>query len=543
AKFILSIGADFHTGWVSQVQYGVAYGQFRGRPGNRGVLVQVEPRITATGASADQWFPIKPGTEGTLALGLANVIISQGLAAGGFAPGSPLPDLQAVSQATGIPQDQIVNLARRFATQTPSLALGGDAAAAYSNGRFNLDAIYSLNRLVGSVGKPGGILPNPRSPLPEVPEAASVWPFSRWQELVTAIRNGQPVTQSGTTISIVPPQVLLVRDANPVYGLHPALGFGEVLDKIPFIASFSSYMDETTAQADLILPGHTFLEDWGSDIPEPGPGFQVVGFQQPVVNPFYDTRSFGDVILTLAEELNLARDLPWTTFKDVLRDGSQALFKLQRGSVQAAGFEEYWMRLRQRGGWWDEKATGTISPAAAAPAAVVPVIPTFAGSEQEYPFYLLPFPSASLREGDTAFLPWPQATPDPITTIVWQTWVEVSLETAEQLALQQGDIVRVESPQGNLEAVVYPHPGLRPDVVAIPMGQGHSGSGIYAKDRGANVLAIVQPQAQGSDGGLARASTRVRLVKTGKSIEVSKAEGQVMAVQPPDAEIVGVIRQ
>lgn len=550
ARFILSFGADFLAGWLSQVQYGVGYGQFRGRPGDRGILVQVEPRITATGASADQWVPIKPGTEGILALGLANVIVSEGLAAPGaaaaFGPGSNVLQNyspQAVSQTTGVPAEQITRLARRFASQTPGLAIGGGVAAAHTNGRFNLDAIYALNRLVGSVGKPGGILPNPQSPLAEVPSSSFAWPFSWWQELVNAINSGQAGAPAGAAAPITPPQVLLIRDSNPVYGLPPALGFADVLSKVPFIASFSSFMDETTIQADLILPGHTFLEDWGSEIPEPGPGFQVVGFQQPVVNPFYETRSFGDIMLTLAGELGLERDLPWKTFKEVLQAGAQELMSVRGGSVQGASFNEYWIKLLQKGVWTNPSVAGSVPAAAGQAGAIQPANANFVGSEQDYPFYLVPFLSASLSEGSTAFLPWLQATPDPITTIVWQTWVELSLSTAQQMGLQQGDIVRVESPQGGIEAVVYPHPGIRPDTVAIPMGQGHTASGRYARDRGVNVQVLIQPGVQGSDGALAWAATRVRLVKTGRSAQVSKLEGQTMPLEPPDVPVVGVIRQ
>ena len=54
---------------------------------SRGKLVQVESRMTPTGASADEWVPIKPGTEGVLALGLAHVIlVANKLAAAADAP-------------------------------------------------------------------------------------------------------------------------------------------------------------------------------------------------------------------------------------------------------------------------------------------------------------------------------------------------------------------------------------------------------------------------------------------------------------------------
>ena len=54
----------------------------QGRPGIRGTFVQVESRMSQTGANADEWVPVKPGTEGVLALGLAHVILEREAAAG-----------------------------------------------------------------------------------------------------------------------------------------------------------------------------------------------------------------------------------------------------------------------------------------------------------------------------------------------------------------------------------------------------------------------------------------------------------------------------
>src|SRR5687767_4502076 len=76
ARYVLSFGADFLGTWGSPVSQNFGYGAMRqDRPGIRGSFVQVEARMSQTGASADEWVPVRPGTEGVLALGLANVII------------------------------------------------------------------------------------------------------------------------------------------------------------------------------------------------------------------------------------------------------------------------------------------------------------------------------------------------------------------------------------------------------------------------------------------------------------------------------------
>src|SRR4030095_714877 len=79
SKYVISFGADFLGTWNSPVSQNVRYGQMRqGRPGIRGRFVQVEYRMSQTGANADEWVPLRPGTEGVLALGLAHVIMNSG---------------------------------------------------------------------------------------------------------------------------------------------------------------------------------------------------------------------------------------------------------------------------------------------------------------------------------------------------------------------------------------------------------------------------------------------------------------------------------
>jgi menaquinone reductase, molybdopterin-binding-like subunit len=80
ARYLLSFGSDFLESHWSPVQALSAYGHFRrGRPEQRGRLVQIEPRLSVTGIKADEWIPTRPGTEGLIALAIANMIIKEGL--------------------------------------------------------------------------------------------------------------------------------------------------------------------------------------------------------------------------------------------------------------------------------------------------------------------------------------------------------------------------------------------------------------------------------------------------------------------------------
>ena len=129
-----------------------------------------------------------------------------------------------------------------------------------------------------------------------------------------------------------------------------------------------------------------------------------------------------------------------------------------------------------------------------------------------YPFILYPYLSNTLADGRGASQTWLQEAPDPMTTASWDTWVEINPETARELGLVRNDLVKIITPQSMIVAIVYPFAGIRPDVVAVPMGQGHAEMGRYARNRGANVAAILSAKTT-SDGELAWGATRVKLEK------------------------------
>jgi anaerobic selenocysteine-containing dehydrogenase len=156
----------------------------------------------------------------------------------------------------------------------------------------------------------------------------------------------------------------------------------------------------------------------------------------------------------------------------------------------------------------------------------LPVVgPEFEGEPGTYPFCLYPYPSIALADGRGANLPWLQEMPDPMTTARWGTWVELNPETARSLGVGDNDVVRVVSPYGELEAPVVVYPGIRPDVVAIPVGQGHRDYGRFAQAAsGSNPLALVAPVTDPETGALAWGATRVRLEATGRKQELARLE-------------------
>jgi molybdopterin-containing oxidoreductase family iron-sulfur binding subunit len=152
-------------------------------------------------------------------------------------------------------------------------------------------------------------------------------------------------------------------------------------------------------------------------------------------------------------------------------------------------------------------------------------LPAPAEVDSAYPLQLIPAVSASMRDGRHANQPWLQESPDPLTTIVWDSWVEIHPQTAAKLGIVEGDIVEVTSRSGTLKTQAYLFPGIHPDAISIPLGYGHDALGRYAKGVGANAYAILDPVLDKTTGEFAYNETRVKVSKTGTRIIVTKEEG------------------
>ena len=555
-NYLVSFGADYLGSWLSPVHHGLGFGRSRqGREDLRGRFVQIEPRMTLSGAAADEWIAASPGTEGILALAMANRIVGQGAYQGddadAWAAALAPYSADAVAEQTGVSAETITRLADTFAESGPSLAIGGDGAGRHSNGVDALTAITALNYLAGNLGIEGGLIFNPE-PVAGQGAAARHASYRSMLALAEDAREGRI-------------QVLIVNQANPVFTMPEAAGIREALAAIPLIVSLSSFMDETTAMADLILPSHTYLESWGDDFPEPGVGFRAGAISQPVVSPLYDTRDTGDTLLAVAAAVNPEGGLTAASTEEYLRDRWRAIFD-RDGAAEAAAedaqetvaaeivevaatelapaegavateadpagwmpdaFDEFWNSVLRAGVWGEntraEPAVVTVD------ASVIDSIgvdaPEFSGSSDAYPFILHPYLSLTMHDGSGANLPWMQELPDPLTSVVYGSWLEINPATAQELGLRDGDLVEVESPDGTVSVPVLTFPAIMPNVVAMPVGQGHSQYGRYASGRGANPIEILSPQMEPETGSLAWNATRVRLNPTGRRANLVRTSG------------------
>ena len=520
ARYVLSFGADLLGTWNSPVAQSAAYGLMRrGVPGERGSLVQVESRMSPTGASADMWVPARPGTEGALALGLAHVIVASQLraasAAGhagalieGWNDGLPAYSPERVEQITGVPAARVEQLARRFAGASAAVAIIGGAPLAHSNGLSAALAVNALNALAGSVDRPGGMHFTPQidvaSALDLPPRPAQ--PAPSLEQLAAGALAGRG------------PRILMIDGVNPVFTAPRVWQVAQAFANVPYIVSFGSFLDETSSLADLVLPDHSFLEAWTEAVPESGTTAAVASVAPPVMRPLYDTRATPDVLLDLGRRLPRPLALPWQTFDEVLAAGFSAL-----PAPEPDG--DSWATAQTTGFWSGELPAGLRRPPGGLlPGAAVPFEPPrFSGDAAEYPLHFLPYLSTAFLDGALAHLPWLQEMPDPISTAMWSSWVEIHPETAERLGVSMGDVVEVASAHGTVRAAALLVPGIAPDVVAMPMGQGHRLFTRYATGRGTNPAELIAPAAEPVTGASAWAATRVRVSRVGPAADAQLA--------------------
>ena len=494
AEFVISFGAEFLETWISPVRYAAEWSRmhaFRGDEAvEKGIFVAVEPRLSMTASNADEWVSVKPGTEYLIALAMANV-----LGAGGeSAEWTPA----RAGEATGVDPATIERLAGLF-REKRSVALPGGISTFHPKATAAAVAVNLLNRAGGAVGD------TVRLSTPVTGAVAGS--YRAMVDLVTEMKTGAVGT-------------LLIAETNPVFSLPPGLGFAEALRQVPLRVSFSPVFDETAAWCHWLLPDHTPLESWGDWVPQQG----VVGIQQPAMRPIYNTRSTPDVLLDVWRGVGGATPAPEGTWFDVLRAAWQ----------DRAPDERAWAELLRSGGVWEgaaatptagQPAEGAnlgqagVGAAAAAelgggePTDFAP--PVYEGPSGEATFDLLVYPQIGMYDGRMANRPWLQELPDPATTATWQTWAEVHPETAKEIGLTDGDVVRIESSHGEIEAPVIRYRGARRDTLSLPLGRGHDRMGRYAAGHGTNPILLLPPTADADSGGFAWQGVRVRLTKTG----------------------------
>lgn len=584
SHYVLSFGASLlEAGRTPQRMISGMSFMRRGRA-ERGKIVVVDPRQGITGAKADEWIPINPGTDAALALAIANVIIKTGQFDSDFVHNyafgfedfkddegrehkgfktyvlenySP----QRAEQITGIPATTISRIAGEFAGNPPSIAIlpgKGGLLNGSLNGISTAMAIHSLNALMGNIDIPGGVQTQRYPACPDWPKmpsdsvakaglkaeradgAGTRFPLARhaYQAVADEVLSGYPI------------EALFLYDANPVYETPGGKKFIDAFEKIPFIVSFSSFMDESAEHADLVLPEPTFLERWQDDYME-GLGYPGVALRQPVIPPLYNTMNTGDFLLSVTNEMGgpVAKAFPWDSYEGLLEDRlqdvgtdwemlkelgvwmtpgyrysrrgskrwvSEVIGRDRELSAHDGRFDFFSRELNCLIGDLDKDQLDAMGAGVSGDSFYMPHYEpvTYKGDEQDYPLLLNVVTIMSLG-------PYSQAANMPSLLEIsgmtvgerWDSWLEMNPEMAHKLGLHNKDEVWVQSQYGTLRTKLRLVKGLHEDVVNLPHNLGHTAGGRWAKDRGVNGLEILNPASEPFSGLAAFTNTRVRVLR------------------------------
>lgn len=487
AEFVLSFGADFLETWLSPVNYSKGFSKLHTvKNGQMGKVVQVEPRMSITGASADKWISLKPGTEMFLALGIANVIVNKGWAKANAGILSGLVSSytpEKVSEVTEVDAETIVELAREFST-TESIAIGGGAAYTASNATQTQVAINILNHLAGNLGKTVDFT--------DKQMISDLNSYSEIADLINRMNNGEV-------------EMLIIHNTNPVFTLPKALNVREAISKVPSVVSFSSFMDETTELASLVMPDSSYLESWGDYQPTQG----YVGIMQPVMNPVFNTKQTGDVLISAASQIEASKES--FNEKSYLEYLKKSWRNVARYVSPGAAFDSFWKETLENGGVTFELPQQQVELSTS----ILNVSfdePEIGGDGDTY---FITYPSYRFYDGSGANKPWLQELPDALSTTVWDSYVEIHPDTAASMGVENGTYIEIETHVGSIKTQAFVYEGIRPDTVAVPFGLGHESYGRYAEGRGVNPLDVLPASADQLSGGFAWLSTKASIKNTG----------------------------
>ncbi|MFQ5865192.1 MAG: molybdopterin-dependent oxidoreductase [bacterium] len=415
-ELLLNFGADFLDEGPSPIRFNQLYSEFRNRGEGRNVrVIHIDSRLSRTAANSSEWLPVKPGTMAALALGIANVVIKDrqydkdfvktnsfgfddwkdrtGKSRMGFktlVEDNYYPE--KVARITGLPAKRIVELARKFGEANSALVLAGGQAINSTNGLYTLWAIECLNALKGNYKKDGNISISKEPPFAKLPKVKIDKIASKGLKQRKLIQAIEDFCFTENAVSYLPKMILenrpypiemlFLQNVNPVFDSTNQSDFDAALKEIPFIVSFSSFLDETSVYADLILPDHLFLEKHEIVYSIPMVEFSHLGMQQPVIEPLYNTRHVGDVILQMAQNLGglVAASFAWSDYKEYIQYHLKGIFNTGAGTIftermdeawlrflkergwqifEYTTFEEFWEVLLENGGWWNPFPTVT----------------------------------------------------------------------------------------------------------------------------------------------------------------------------------------
>jgi anaerobic selenocysteine-containing dehydrogenase/Fe-S-cluster-containing dehydrogenase component len=498
ADVLVSFGADFLETWLSPVEYARKFKAMHALNDDRkGRFFHVGPYATLTGANADLRLTCRPGSEAALALGLVNEALKLGRASG--LPRQLIYELnnaasrytkENVVRTADVPPEQFEKLVQALIRAQKPLVLGSGIGASGPNAPLTDLAVNYLNLVLD-------------------PELARIDFEGRHRVEIAATR--REAGEFFGSLADAPEDVLLLNNVNPAY----ALAGGEIETVLRkdalFVVAFSNFMDETSELADLVFPVRLPLETWD----EYGGKQNLVSTLQPAMGRLTEAPLLGDVLLKAA-------------FGDVRNVADYKAFLVSGLLADKHIADEMdWLRTLQRGGRFEAADEDVRSTGSGAFAVAREVGSAFDGLSEPLSAGITFVAAPALRffDGRGANRPWLCEVPDPLTRVAWQTPVMVHPDTMALDGLKQGDRVQFSGPGGTVDAPVYSAPWVKPGVVVMHIGQGHTAYGRYAQGQGVNPLRLMPPEPLPEAGNPICVFGPVQVKKSGAAVKLAHTDG------------------
>lgn len=470
---------------------------------NGAKIVCFNPQYSATARFADEWYPIKPGTDLAVALAMIHVLLSENLYNKEFVDSytnfkeyeSKIREHFAqytpewAEQQSEVPADAIRRIAREFAANGPAIvpAHKKTLCANYANGSQLVHAISILNILAGTIDRPGGRY-FPRSV--NIPGVDAIYPPPAYPPKQGRRIDGKEklpfVLEDGSGMFSTLADGILNKYPGMIkfafFNFYTVLGFPnppqmfEALKTIPFLAVMDIIPTDTANFADIVLPHVTYLEandlvarDYKAKYP------QVV-VRQALIPPMFETKSIAYVGLELGKRL--APDYFRTPTGDFINLNTLLDEKTKRAGLGASFAEFKAVGIYENKQPFTPRTTFATAGGSGKCQIYVPQfaekgadpLPVWRPKRElpspEYPFYYLTFIPAVHRRNTTennAILHEMFPTNSAI----------ISTALAAKLGIKEGQKVRIRSRAGAIELPAHLTETLRPDAVMVAHGFGH----------------------------------------------------------------------
>lgn len=493
AKMIVSVDADFLGTWIAPTAFTNQFAAGRKDIKNMSRLVSFDSTYSLTGANADIRMKIKPSQQLDVVLGLLHeIIVKKGASshAGNTAVKAVLAPYADVATKLGVEPALFAKVAADLlANKGESLVVAGGIQTATEKAAELQIAVNFLNSVLENDGKTidakGG---NP----------GLKGSYSAMSSLIKDMQDGKVKT-------------LIIHRVNPGFVLPTEMGFADAVKKVEMVVYTGDRVDETGVFADFVAPDNHALESW-NDVELAKGVFTIC---QPAIRPMYDTRSFQLSLMTWGYLANQgpARLKDYETFYDYLRVYWKSDILPQVGKGQ--DFEDFWQETLQKG------FAGQLSTGSSARSFKLDAFTSIKPATAKSGFELVLYPTAQMGDGALANVSWLHELPDPITKIVWDNYILVSLATAEKHGLKEASVVELTVAGKKIELPVHIQPGLHDDVLAIPVGYGRTRAGKVGNGIGKNAFALATAQ----DGKVIFSGQTATFTKLNKKYELACTQG------------------